>query len=285
MTGTVEQPACMEPGRAMLHRYVGRWFARTPERERAQEGSACSRCGLVGAPLWISDGFGTRSCAAQLAITAKRPGRKLETDPEPGPGENGKFSMGDGAFALAGPGVAMLISRLSPVAPPPPGLEVRFAEVGAIRTAVADLRRSPPPLPFVAVLFAQKAGYPIEVSTHPSRIVLNGPNGFVSERPTISDAMRIAARIGPARALELAKLRERLASENGSAAQREKDREAFEAMIGEGSVSMADFRRLPVPGSEAARAMAGAGGDAHVPGGDVQGDAGVVGTTGEGEAG
>lgn len=165
--------ACGDPGLRMFHEHLGRWFAPEPEPALPAR-TTCPLCGARDVPLHAA---AEAKCAARLAISAKRPGRRSAAEPaDPAPaGSRGMVSFGAGSLAIAGPRVARAITRLLPVRPLPAHVELRYPEPGRIRQALADLLRDPPPPPFTVILFGQKAGFRARVTTDPSLIHLNGP--------------------------------------------------------------------------------------------------------------
>ena len=247
MTG---RSACMEPGRAMFFDYVGRYFALPPKQRPMPEGTACSQCGRTGARLWQTNS-GDAACAAQMSITAKRAGRKREGDPAPLPGDTGKFSFSRGAFAIAGPSVAKAITRLSPTATQPPGMEVRFFESdrGMIRDAVRQLLRAPPAPPFTAIVFGQSAGFDAIVTTDHSKIRINGSDPLVADRATLESLARIEGRIGARQLRDLASLRQRLAGGSSTEPQRDRDEAAYAALRESNEITPREFRSIPGPGT------------------------------------
>jgi hypothetical protein len=230
----------------MLHEYVGQWFIKAPSIKRAKPDAICSRCGATGVTLWKTSAT-ENSCIAQIAITAKRPARSAAGDPPPGPDATGKFTLGKGSMAIAGPHIARVLTKLSPAAGAPPSLSVTYATTGIIRTWLRELAENPPSPPFVVVIFGQNASFPIIVTTDPSRIVINGASTRTMDASLTKRLLTMAAKIGPEAVRDAARLRQRLASGEGTDAQRRRDADAFAKL--RNSMTTAEFRALPPPGS------------------------------------
>lgn len=236
----------------MFLQHIGKYFAAEPRLSRLPDRTACSICGRVSARLWLTDA-GEASCLAQQTITRKRAARKSPSDPViPSANPAGKTSLGDGSMVVAGPYRALLITKLLPDKPVPPGIDIIFSDKGCISAAKLDLLRNPPRPPFVVIVFGQKARFSTEVTIDTSRLYVNGPASHIFDLPYLSRLLDIAHRVGGTTILDLIALRHRLAGgdTNADAPKRHKqDQQALLDLRSAGLITPAEFRLLPSPGT------------------------------------
>ena len=246
--------SCGEPGRRMFFEHVGRYFAAAPRLRPLPQGTVCSLCGSASARLWLTTS-GEASCIAQQTITRKRAARASAAQPlVPAPNPQGMSNMGDGTFIVAGPRIALIVTKLLPDREVPSSVRVVFSEPGRVREARIALVREPPEPPFVVITCEKKAGFRTRITVDASRIAFCGPSGYVVDRPYLGRLLRFAERIGIKPLLDLAALRQRLAAADygagpGGEAQRRADQDAYLALRSSNALSAAEFRSLPPPRS------------------------------------
>ncbi len=251
---TVQQPPnaadCADPGRLMFLQHVGQYFAVEPRLIRLANRTACSICGDTSARLWLT-ASGEASCLAQQTITRKRAARQSPNDPVTPPANHaGKTSMGDGNMVVAGPHRALLITKLLPDKPIPPGIDIVFSDKGCIRAAKLDLLQNPPPPPFVVIIFGQKARFITKVTIDASRLHVNGPESQTLDRSYLSRLLDIAHRVGGSAILDLIALRHRIAGGDTTAddpKRHKQDQQALIELRSAGLITPAEFRLLPSP--------------------------------------
>jgi len=243
---------CADPGRLMFLQHVGQYFAAEPRLVRLPDRTPCFICGRASARLWLT-GSGEASCLAQQTITRKRAARKSPDDPMTPPANPaGKTSMGEGNMVVAGPHRVLLITKLLPDRPVPPGVDIIFSDKGCIKAAKLDLLRNPPRPPFVVILFGQNARFSTDVTIDASRLYVNGPASQVFDRSYLSRLLDIAARVGETTILDLIALRHRIAGGDTTAFDPKLHRQDQQALLDlrlAGLITPAEFRMLPSPGT------------------------------------
>lgn len=235
-------PMCGDPGRAMFHEYVGRYFANEPALKRADNDATCSICGAGAPPLWVNASDRT-ICQAQNGITSKRPGRKDASEPLDGPTPaKGMLSFSDNAMAIAGPHVARVVTKLLPTKPLPPHLVVRFATGRKlVEDEIVNLILTPPEPPFAVFVFGQKADYRSKITVDPSRIHINGPKAYAVDRNHVLELRAIFDGMPFKDLFKAILLRHRLATGD----MQERDRDELTTLTGKYPVLVRNFRRLP----------------------------------------
>lgn len=243
--------ACGEAGRALFFEHVGTYFSAAPRLEPVPIGTACPRCGATDVQLWMT-ASDQLSCIAQQTIVRKRRGRKQADEPcRPANDMAGMVAMAEGTFAVAGPNVARISTRLLPDRELPPHVEVIFPEPGVIAQILRALVEAPPAPPFVAILFGKNASFAAAPTHDASRLIICGPDGFVIDTPHVRRLLALLGGIKPKRVAEILTLRDRLAA--GDA--RNGDDKSFAALKSEHPEILAAFRHLPSPGTPAARML------------------------------
>jgi hypothetical protein len=251
--------ACAEPGRRMFFEHAGRYFAASPSFPRVRAATRCPICGSADAQLF-ENSSGNPVCLAQHTITRKRPARKSPTEPIVPGGGTGKTAFADGHFAVAGPHCAMLVTNLQPTVALPSGVRLTFGEPGAIRRVRTGIIAAPPEPPFVVIAFRKLANYPVRITTNPTRVVINGNDACVLDRPYLLRCLELLAGADAKQAIGLLRLRDRLAGGvvYASDAERRRDQEELLRLRAEGLIPAAAFRRLPALESPEARFLADA---------------------------
>jgi len=162
----------------------------------------------------------------------------------PMPDSKGKTAFSEGHFVVASEKQVALVTSIQPTVALPNHVKVIFPEKGAIKRARAELIANPPKPPFIAVNFQKASSFRIDVTVDASCIIING-DGVIIRRPHIMKCLEDLKKSGVKKPIELLRLRQRLANGEGGEKLQEEFRKVFQA----GGLTMADFRRLPPPGS------------------------------------
>jgi hypothetical protein len=195
----------------MFFDYVGSYFSQRPTNTPLALGELCPICGAKDVQLWRSK-MGAAQCLAQITISRKRSARTSALAPcEPINDRQGMTSFGDGSMVLAGPNVARVWTKLLPDRPLPSGIEVVFPVQGSITNAIAGLVRSPPPPPFVAILFGQRSNFQTALSIDNSLVRLSGPDPVDIPRETMLGWANLVGGIPLSAVRKILALRDQLA--------------------------------------------------------------------------
>lgn len=210
------ETVCGDPGRQLFYAALGKYFAAEPKLKPMPPGSRCGLCGCSDVPLWDS-GKGKGQCLAQLTITRKRAGRDSAADPVVPPDEGmegGMKCFADGNIVVAGPHVAIAVTKVLPSSPLPDSVDVRFPQGGEGPAVIFDLVVNPPPVPFAVFKLGQSADFQSEVTVDASRIIVNGPEPYTIDAGLVRDVANTLSGLSARDIIALMDLRERLALGN-----------------------------------------------------------------------
>ena len=259
----VDEPAvkkvCGDPGRQMFFAAVGQPFSAEPKLKPMKPGTRCGLCGCSDVQLWDS-GKGKGQCLSQLTITRKRAGRDTAAEPvEPPPKgkEDGMKCFGDGNVIVAGPHVAIAVTKVLPSSPLPDSVDVRFPQGGEGPSVIFDLVVNPPRVPFAVFALGQSADFQSEVTVDASRIIVNGPEPYEIDVGLVRDVANTLSGLGIKDIIALMDLRDRLANGGISAtdASTVKAMTAILAAAGKNMPFSTIVRSLPPKSSPAGRAV------------------------------
>jgi hypothetical protein len=259
LTSIPAASVCGEAGRQMFFEYVGRYFAIWPTFKKSPPGTACPICGNTTTQLYDNSSK-IPTCLVQATITRKRATRESPDKPlipVIGDDGKGKTAFADGHYVVAGPHGSTLVTSIRPNAPLPANIEVKSTGTGSISAAKRSLLTDPPPPPFVTIVFSKKANYPVDITVHPSQIIMNGKDAATVD---IERVKELADSLGPISIKELEeilKLRDRLSGTTRykSSRERDKDQIRYSALRDSNQLPPALLRRLPKYNSDAQKAL------------------------------